>query len=505
MHFSGVVLFLGVFSNSGIWCRPQSEGYSYPVPDIPFDYLPPDGSEGSEVGRGSANLLPPLPSFTSAQGTVRPAITIKPVVSQAPRFPFTSSKTTITDSTTSTTRDSTGSTRTSSSSKKSSSVTTKTTATTKLATLVNPGPTVPQSISSPKSAVPSGTIEVITSQSSGRPSTRVTRPVQKTRQPTTTRIQSIFSKAGSVTPTYSSTTKSKSEIKNTVSTGFPSVATRIRKVVTVKSRKPASSQTTRKSTRPYTYQTKSTSRRPATSQTTPERKKSSTTRRVTSNSPSTTETKTFSTRRRTQNTTPSKTATTTEKRKTTYIYRSPTTKKQAITKNQRLPASLQSSAPVNAGATTKTTQKQKSRPYSVQQVTTYKPQLTQTASKSTPPTVQVQVSPIGSGTKQTVVKTSSNKADSSKADSSKADSSKADSSKADTKSNKASMMHMSRPYEFGYSVDDSDTSNTFSQKESSDGMVITGEYRWKMPDGRTQIVTYLADWAEGFYPSIRYE
>ena len=66
------------------------------------------------------------------------------------------------------------------------------------------------------------------------------------------------------------------------------------------------------------------------------------------------------------------------------------------------------------------------------------------------------------------------------------------------------MMHMSRPYEFGYDVDDSDTDNAFSQKETSDGMVITGEYRWKMPDGRTQIVTYLADWAKGYYPTVRY-
>jgi len=67
------------------------------------------------------------------------------------------------------------------------------------------------------------------------------------------------------------------------------------------------------------------------------------------------------------------------------------------------------------------------------------------------------------------------------------------------------MMHMSRPYEFGYDVDDSNTDNAFSQKETSDGMVITGEYRWLMPDGRTQIVEYLADWAKGYYATVRYE
>lgn len=67
------------------------------------------------------------------------------------------------------------------------------------------------------------------------------------------------------------------------------------------------------------------------------------------------------------------------------------------------------------------------------------------------------------------------------------------------------MMHMSRPYEFGYAVDDAVENNSFSQKETSDGMIITGEYRWEMPDGRTQIVTYLADWAKGYYADIRYE
>ena len=66
------------------------------------------------------------------------------------------------------------------------------------------------------------------------------------------------------------------------------------------------------------------------------------------------------------------------------------------------------------------------------------------------------------------------------------------------------MTHMGRPYEFGYDIADDPTNNAFSQEETCDGMVITGEYRWDMPDGRTQIVTYLADWAEGYYPTVRY-
>lgn len=34
---------------------------------------------------------------------------------------------------------------------------------------------------------------------------------------------------------------------------------------------------------------------------------------------------------------------------------------------------------------------------------------------------------------------------------------------------------------------------------------MRGEYRVQLPDGRTQIVTYTADWRTGFHADVRYE
>lgn len=34
---------------------------------------------------------------------------------------------------------------------------------------------------------------------------------------------------------------------------------------------------------------------------------------------------------------------------------------------------------------------------------------------------------------------------------------------------------------------------------------MRGEYRVQLPDGRTQIVTYYADWQTGFHADVRYE
>ncbi len=47
----------------------------------------------------------------------------------------------------------------------------------------------------------------------------------------------------------------------------------------------------------------------------------------------------------------------------------------------------------------------------------------------------------------------------------------------------------SRPYEFSYAVDDRGSANLFSRAERSDGVVVEGEYRTLLPDGRTQIVS----------------
>ncbi|XP_060807909.1 pro-resilin-like [Amyelois transitella] len=62
-----------------------------------------------------------------------------------------------------------------------------------------------------------------------------------------------------------------------------------------------------------------------------------------------------------------------------------------------------------------------------------------------------------------------------------------------------------KSYEFGYSVKDAQSGNDYDRRESSDGNVVRGEYRVQLPDGRTQIVTYHADWRTGFHADVRYE
>ncbi|XP_050315780.1 pro-resilin-like [Anthonomus grandis grandis] len=60
-------------------------------------------------------------------------------------------------------------------------------------------------------------------------------------------------------------------------------------------------------------------------------------------------------------------------------------------------------------------------------------------------------------------------------------------------------------YEFGYRVKDDYSGSSFHQKEASDGSQVRGEYRVQLPDGRTQIVTYYADWQTGFHADVKYE
>lgn len=62
-----------------------------------------------------------------------------------------------------------------------------------------------------------------------------------------------------------------------------------------------------------------------------------------------------------------------------------------------------------------------------------------------------------------------------------------------------------KSYEFGYAVKDAQSGNDFGRRESSDGDTVRGEYRVQLPDGRTQIVTYTADWRTGFHADVRYE
>ncbi|KAK5639803.1 hypothetical protein RI129_010614 [Pyrocoelia pectoralis] len=62
-----------------------------------------------------------------------------------------------------------------------------------------------------------------------------------------------------------------------------------------------------------------------------------------------------------------------------------------------------------------------------------------------------------------------------------------------------------KSYEFGYQVKDDYTGNNYNRQETSDGNQVNGEYRVQLPDGRTQIVTYYADWQSGFHADVRYE
>jgi Insect cuticle protein len=58
-------------------------------------------------------------------------------------------------------------------------------------------------------------------------------------------------------------------------------------------------------------------------------------------------------------------------------------------------------------------------------------------------------------------------------------------------------------YEFKYEVNDAATQQEFGHMESREGDVVTGEYRVLLPDGRTQVVKYVAD-KDGYRPTIEY-
>ncbi|KAE8741460.1 Cuticle Protein CPR RR-2 16 [Frankliniella occidentalis] len=62
-----------------------------------------------------------------------------------------------------------------------------------------------------------------------------------------------------------------------------------------------------------------------------------------------------------------------------------------------------------------------------------------------------------------------------------------------------------KPYKFGYGVKDPHQGLDFNQQEASDGHTVTGHYRVQLPDGRTQVVTYTADWKNGYNANVQYE
>jgi hypothetical protein len=67
------------------------------------------------------------------------------------------------------------------------------------------------------------------------------------------------------------------------------------------------------------------------------------------------------------------------------------------------------------------------------------------------------------------------------------------------------LLFQPKSYTFGYAVRDYASGNDYNRHETSDGNTIRGEYRVQLPDGRTQIVTYIADWKNGYRAQVRYE
>lgn len=58
------------------------------------------------------------------------------------------------------------------------------------------------------------------------------------------------------------------------------------------------------------------------------------------------------------------------------------------------------------------------------------------------------------------------------------------------------------PFNFEYAVNDAESSNDYNHNAVSDGDVTRGEYRVQLPDGRTQVVKYTADWKNGYNAEV---
>ncbi|XP_012528702.1 anther-specific proline-rich protein APG [Monomorium pharaonis] len=61
------------------------------------------------------------------------------------------------------------------------------------------------------------------------------------------------------------------------------------------------------------------------------------------------------------------------------------------------------------------------------------------------------------------------------------------------------------PFDFNYAVKDDAFGNDYSHNAISDGEVVRGEYKIQLPDGRTQLVRYTADWQHGFSAQVTYD
>jgi len=62
------------------------------------------------------------------------------------------------------------------------------------------------------------------------------------------------------------------------------------------------------------------------------------------------------------------------------------------------------------------------------------------------------------------------------------------------------------PYNFEWAVKDEPSYNDYAHQQASDDKgYVTGSYRVALPDGRTQIVTFKADSANGYTAEVKYE
>lgn len=61
------------------------------------------------------------------------------------------------------------------------------------------------------------------------------------------------------------------------------------------------------------------------------------------------------------------------------------------------------------------------------------------------------------------------------------------------------------PFDFNYAVKEDAYGNDYSHNAISDGEIVRGEYRVQLPDGRTQVVRYTADWQHGFSAQVSYD
>jgi hypothetical protein len=63
-----------------------------------------------------------------------------------------------------------------------------------------------------------------------------------------------------------------------------------------------------------------------------------------------------------------------------------------------------------------------------------------------------------------------------------------------------------QPYQYKYTVKDEEQELYIEKEEKKDDSnVVTGFYKWLMPNGRVMKVEYVADERDGFVPKISYE